>query len=371
MRPTHGLFVPGPAGRIEAHLAEGDAARASIVLCHPHPQYGGSMHDGVLATIAQIAEQRSIVPLRFNFRGVGDSAGSYDRGVGEVDDLLAVLDWLHREHHPGKLLLGGYSFGSHVVWQALDRAGALEHVLLVAPPVGAMNYPIRDGLEMPVDVIYGDADAFVAKLADAVREASPGTMLTADILDAFERNRERLTSVKGVARLAAGAAPKEDAKTQAVPSVAMTDAKSFLSHPELATEAFGPFTLVIAADGFDELVTCANAIEGQLTATIHGTDSDLAEAGALITAIERFAGRVIVNGYPTGVEVCPSMNHGGPYPATTDVRFTSVGTAAMLRFARPVCYQGFADTLLPVELRNGNPRGILRTVNGELTRDAV
>jgi len=180
MRPTHGLFVPGPAGRIEAHLAEGDAARASIVLCHPHPQYGGSMHDGVLATIAQIAEQRSIVPLRFNFRGVGDSAGSYDRGVGEVDDLLAVLDWLHREHHPDKLLLGGYSFGSHVVWQALDRAGALERVLLVAPPVGAINYPIRDGLEMPVEVIYGDADAFVAA-ADLERWAAamPAVRLTA------------------------------------------------------------------------------------------------------------------------------------------------------------------------------------------------
>jgi alpha/beta superfamily hydrolase len=180
MRPTHGLFVPGPAGRIEAHLAEGDAGRASIVLCHPHPQYGGSMHDAVLATIAQIAEQRSIVPLRFNFRGVGDSAGSYDRGVGEVDDLLAVLDWLHREHHPDTLLLGGYSFGSHVVWQALDRAGELARVLLVAPPVGAMSYPVRNGLNTPVDVIYGDADDFVVA-ADLERWAAamPAIRLTA------------------------------------------------------------------------------------------------------------------------------------------------------------------------------------------------
>jgi alpha/beta superfamily hydrolase len=180
MRPTHGLFVPGPAGRIETHLAEGDATRASIVLCHPHPQYGGSMHDAVLATIAQIAERRSIVPVRFNFRGVGSSAGSCDRGVGEVDDLLAVLDWLRREHHPDKLLLGGYSFGSHVAWQALDRAGELTRVLLVAPPVGAMDYAVRNGLETPVDVVYGDADAFVAA-ADLERWATamPAVQLTA------------------------------------------------------------------------------------------------------------------------------------------------------------------------------------------------
>lgn len=180
MRPTQGLFVPGPAGPIEAHLAEGDAARASIVLCHPHPQYGGNMHDDVLAIIAQIAARRSIVPLRFNFRGVGNSAGSYDRGVGEVDDLLAVLDWLRREHQPEKLLLGGYSFGSHVVWQALDRCGELARVLLVAPPVGSMSYPVVSGLETPVDVIYGDADAFVAAAdLEPWATAMPAVRLTA------------------------------------------------------------------------------------------------------------------------------------------------------------------------------------------------
>lgn len=250
-----------------------------------------------------------------------------------------------------------------------ERGDEIARGLVGSFTLGVGQFCTKPGLVL---VTRGaDTDAFVDKLADAVREAAAGTMLTADILDAFECNREKLTSVRGVTRVASAAAPAENAKTQAVPSVAMVDAKTFLAHPELATEAFGPFTLVIEADGLDELVASANAIEGQLTATIHGTDSDLAGAGALIEAAERFAGRLIVNGYPTGVEVCPSMNHGGPYPATTDVRFTSVGTAAMLRFARPVCYQGFADALLPAELRNANPRGILRTVNGELTRDAV
>jgi NADP-dependent aldehyde dehydrogenase len=216
-----------------------------------------------------------------------------------------------------------------------------------------------------------DTAAFIEKLAGAVRQAAGGTMLTTDILGAFERSRDALRSIDGVSEIAAAPATAASAATQAWPSLASTDAKHFLVHPELASEAFGPFTLVITVDDIDEMVACANALEGQLTATLHATDADIASAGNLIEAAEHFAGRLIINGFPTGVEVSPAMNHGGPYPATTDARFTSVGTAAMLRFARPICYQDFADAMLPVELHNANPTGILRTVNGVLTRDAV
>jgi NADP-dependent aldehyde dehydrogenase len=128
---------------------------------------------------------------------------------------------------------------------------------------------------------------------------------------------------------------------------------------------------VILADSVDEFAACAQALEGQLTATVHGTPAELAQARALFSVLEQKVGRVLVNGFPTGVEVCPSMNHGGPYPATTDVRFTSVGTAAMLRFARPICYQGFADELLPDALKNANPLGLLRLVEGRATRDPI
>jgi NADP-dependent aldehyde dehydrogenase len=155
------------------------------------------------------------------------------------------------------------------------------------------------------------------------------------------------------------------------PSVAVTSAQTFLAQPALATEAFGPFTLVVLAESPAEIAACAAALEGQLTATVHGTPADLAGTRPLLAALELRAGRVVINGFPTGVEVCPAMNHGGPYPATTDVRFTSVGTAAILRFARPVCYQGFADDLLPPALQNANPLGLLRLVDGQPTRDAV
>jgi NADP-dependent aldehyde dehydrogenase len=213
-------------------------------------------------------------------------------------------------------------------------------------------------------------DRLVAALAKLVDAAPAGTMLTADILAAFEAERGHLLAVDGVTCIAQ-AAPAGAGAKQARPSIAMTDTRRFLARPELATEAFGPFALIILADHMDELVACARALDGQLTATFHATAADLEQAAALLAAAERCAGRLVINGFPTGVEVSPAMNHGGPYPATTDVRHTSVGTAAMLRFARPHCYQGYPDGLLPPALRNANPLGIQRLVDGELTRGAI
>jgi NADP-dependent aldehyde dehydrogenase len=118
------------------------------------------------------------------------------------------------------------------------------------------------------------------------------------------------------------------------------------------------------------MAAVARHLEGQLTATVHGTTADLAEHASLISILEQKAGRLIVNGFPTGVEVCASMHHGGPYPATTDSRTTSVGTAAIDRFVRPIAYQDFPDALLPVELQDANPKQIWRLVDGELTKDA-
>jgi 2,5-dioxopentanoate dehydrogenase len=132
---------------------------------------------------------------------------------------------------------------------------------------------------------------------------------------------------------------------------------------------FGPSTLLVSWNSKEQLRRIVEGLEGQLTATLHATDEDVREFAWLIPLLERKAGRLVVNGFPTGVEVCPAMHHGGPYPATTDERGTSVGTAAILRFARPVCYQDFPREALPVELRDGNPRGILRLMDGRFTRE--
>jgi alpha-ketoglutaric semialdehyde dehydrogenase len=146
---------------------------------------------------------------------------------------------------------------------------------------------------------------------------------------------------------------------------------AFASDASLQDEVFGPTTLLVTYGAKQELLAAAHAMEGHLTATIHGTEQDLLEHRELIALLESKVGRLLFNGFPTGVEVCHAMVHGGPYPATSDGRSTSVGTQAIYRFARPVCYQDFPDAALPDELKDSNPLGILRMVNGSKTRDPM
>ena len=151
----------------------------------------------------------------------------------------------------------------------------------------------------------------------------------------------------------------------------VTDGKKFREERALHEEIFGPATLLIQCETMDELIELAGSLEGQLTATIHAEPEDEAVSQRLLQVLPEKAGRIVWNSYPTGVEVSPSMHHGGPYPATTDSRFTSVGTAAIQRFARPVCYQGLPMELLPAELQNRNTRQIWRMINGTLTKEEV
>jgi alpha-ketoglutaric semialdehyde dehydrogenase len=129
--------------------------------------------------------------------------------------------------------------------------------------------------------------------------------------------------------------------------------------------------LLVECENEADVLKTIDSLPGQLTATVHLTPDEEESSRAFLEAFTEKAGRVLLNGYPTGVEVCPSMQHGGPYPATTDSRFTSVGTAAILRFARPVCFQNFAEKLLPGELQNVNKLGIWRQINGQFTKDDV
>jgi NADP-dependent aldehyde dehydrogenase len=165
------------------------------------------------------------------------------------------------------------------------------------------------------------------------------------------------------------AARMKHAAVQAIGASALfkTTAKDFLAHPELAEELFGPSTLVVTYT--DQLVELVKALEGQLTATIHGSEEDLRDHSDLIRLLETKAGRLVFNGFPTGVEVGHAMVHGGPYPATSDGHSTSVGTRAISRFARLVCFQDFPNAALPAELQDENPLGIWRMIDGKFTRD--
>ncbi len=208
---------------------------------------------------------------------------------------------------------------------------------------------------------------FAKHLAAAMAEALPGTMLYGGLRDSYHDGLKRFTTLAGVKVAAQSRVAVDAGKTQALPTLFTADAKAYLANHTLREELFGPATLLVTGDR-SELSQVAAALDGHLTATLHGTPADLREHRDLVAILERKVGRLLFNGYPTGVEVSPAMQHGGPYPATTDARTTSVGTAAIERFVRPICYQDFPAEALPEELRDGNPRGIWRLVDGELRK---
>lgn len=218
-------------------------------------------------------------------------------------------------------------------------------------------------------------DALVAELKKLVKQAGSSPMLTEGIANSYNHGVVQMGKHSAVRTLALAAppaeTPAESSSWTGAPALLEICGRDLLAHPELAGEVFGPSTLLIRYEGRAEMLKLARALEGQLTATLHGTDGDILEYFDLVGILERRAGRLIVNGYPTGVEVCDAMVHGGPFPATSDSRFTSVGSLAIYRWARPVCYQNFPDVTLPEELRNENPLGILRTINGVFTREPL
>jgi acyl-CoA reductase-like NAD-dependent aldehyde dehydrogenase len=248
-----------------------------------------------------------------------------------------------------------------------DRGADIAAGLHASVTLGAGQFCTNPGLVVVES--GGAARSFLDELARLIQATPIGTMLSAGICAAYGAGVAERANLPGVELLAAAAAAPAVASVgepravhgQAGAALFRTDAATFLASPVLMNEVFGPTTLVVECAGRAEMLAVARALEGQLTASVHGTDADLAANGDLLEVLEGRAGRLVFNGYPTGVEVCHAMVHGGPHPATLDGRSTSVGTRAIQRFARPVCWQDCPDALLPEELREGNPLGIWRS----------
>jgi NADP-dependent aldehyde dehydrogenase len=257
-----------------------------------------------------------------------------------------------------------------VLPEALQTRGAqIASGLFGSFTLGVGQFCTKPGLVfLPCD---RDADALVAAIKSQAEQASASPMLSEGIWASYNSGVAERKSEERVALLTQPAAPPEQGGSYAAPVVFETGGADLLSDPELGKEIFGPTTLIVRYKDRQELIALARSLEGQLTATLHGTEADIAAYGDLISILERKAGRLVVNGFPTGVEVCHAMVHGGPYPATSDSRTTSVGTLAIYRWARPVCYQDFPQAALPDELKNENPLGMMRMIDGRLTRDAV
>jgi 2,5-dioxopentanoate dehydrogenase len=250
-----------------------------------------------------------------------------------------------------------------------ERGAAIADGLTQSVTLGVGQFCTNPGLV--VGLKGADLDAFVAGAAEKISAAPPASMLNAGICASFARGAARLASSPGVSVAGRSSGQPESARAEGAPTIFTTDARTFLKDASLAEEVFGPATLTVACGSREELESVARGLEGQLTATIHGTPDDLEEFRELISILEMKVGRLLFNGFPTGVEVCAAMQHGGPYPATSDSRCTSIGTAAIERFVRPICYQDFPEALLPSELRDANERGIWRLVDNEWTRGPI
>ena len=187
-------------------------------------------------------------------------------------------------------------------------------------------------------------------------------MLNSGIGSAYDSGANSFNKNNSGDRVSRGEAGEGDCQAEFL--LFLTTSDYFSNDDSLGAELFGPSTLIVTHDNKDKMLALARSLEGQLTASVHGTDADLIDNCDLLEVLETKAGRVLINGFPTGVEVCHSMVHGGPFPATSDGRSTSVGTNAIERFSRDVCYQSFPDSLLPRELQEDNPLKIRRMIDG-------
>ncbi|HEY2070148.1 MAG TPA: aldehyde dehydrogenase (NADP(+)) [Rhizomicrobium sp.] len=240
------------------------------------------------------------------------------------------------------------------------RADALGQAFAASLTMGTGQFCTNPGLVLALE--SSDLDRFAASATEALSKIAAGQMLTRGIRANYCNGVARLKSHAKVSHLGSGLEAGEG--TFGTAALFQVSARDFLADTALGEEVFGPSSLVVRCHDIDELIAVLHGLEGQLTATLHMEADDHGDARQLLPLLERKVGRILVNGWPTGVEVSPAMVHGGPFPATSDSRSTSVGTLAIDRFLRPVCYQNMPGDLLPPELTDGNPQRFRRLFDG-------
>lgn len=292
------------------------------------------------------------------------------KAVGFTGSLTAgrtLFDWANARREPIPVFAEMGSVNPVFLLPQKTEAEAEQTAKAYATSVtlGCGQFCTNPGLIFGVE---GHAlDRFMETLGTEAAAVPASKMLHAGIAAAYSEKRKNAIGQKGVTVLGSSLDTGDPLAGSA--TVATVDADTFIGNPLLQHEVFGPYTLVIRCRDTVEMLKAAGSLEGQLTCTVMGTEDDVMQNQGLIGRLRELCGRLILNGVPTGVEVCLSMQHGGPYPATTDSRFSSVGADGIKRFARPLAYQNWPDSLLPDELKDGNPLGILRTVDDKPFRE--
>ncbi|WP_223464103.1 aldehyde dehydrogenase (NADP(+)) [Pseudomonas sp. GL-RE-26] len=340
-------------------------------------------HSGHMATaecvanaILRAAEQTDMPKGVFNMiygAGVGEALVKHPaiQAVGFTGSLKggrALCDMAAARQQPIPVFAEMSSINPVLVLpEALRARGEKIAGELVASVVqGCGQFCTNPGLV--IGIRAPEWTAFSARVSNLMAAQPAQTMLNAGTLDSYEKGLRALLEHPGVTHLAG----HDQLGNQARPQLFKADVSLLLNgDPLLQEEVFGPTTIIVDVADKVELRQALNSLHGQLTATLIGEASDLQTHADLLVLLEQKVGRVLFNGYPTGVEVCDAMVHGGPYPATSDARGTSVGSLAIERFLRPVCYQNCPDALLPDALKNANPLGIARLVDGSSQRDSI
>ncbi|MCK7554682.1 aldehyde dehydrogenase (NADP(+)) [Chitinophaga sedimenti] len=251
---------------------------------------------------------------------------------------------------------------------ALEKNGAqLAQTYAGSITLGMGQFCTNPGLLLAVK--SPALDAFTGVLAEEIAKVAPAKMLHTGICRSFNEKLEEVLEHKDVQLVKQSA--QAPAELEAYPTLAKVSGAAFLADAALKEEVFGPFSLLVECESKAELIKVLKSLKGQLTTTLMATAEDIKANQDLLDLQTTLAGRIILNGAPTGVEVCAAMVHGGPFPSTTDPRFTSVGSSAIQRWVRPVCFQGFTEEMLPAELKSANPLNIWRTVNNQFTQAPV
>lgn len=309
--------------------------------------------------------------LNGNARGVGEALVKHPsiKAVGFTGSYAggkALFDYANARPEPIPVFaeMGSTNPVFILPHALIERAEEIATGLAGSITMGVGQFCTNPGLSF---IQKSDsADKFYKQLNHKISEVPAATMLTPDMKKAYDKGIQKTLKVNQVEEFAVGL--EEKTPNSATPRIFKTTIANYFENEDLSEENFGPSSVLVEAQTKEDILKAARNLVGHLTATVFGTAQDFAEYKELFDILELKVGRILINGYPTGVEVCHSMVHGGPYPATTAPQSTSVGTGAIKRFVRPVCFQDYPDAILPLALKRENPLNIWRLLNGNLEK---
>ncbi|MEJ2902506.1 aldehyde dehydrogenase (NADP(+)) [Pedobacter panaciterrae] len=357
---TASAFAAGCPVIVKAHAAHpGTSALAGQAIMRALHKSG--VHHGFFSMLFDEGYEIGEMLVKHSETRAVTFTGSYQGG-------MALLKMVQQRKNPIPFFAEMGSINPiFLLPQALkSRAGQIASTYAGSITMGAGQFCTNPGLLIAVK--SKELDIFIEHLKIEIERVASATMLTVGIYNNYKKRTTEVLKQPNTEVLAASLVLNADASCQALSIVSTISGNEFLQNPVLQEEIFGPYSMLVIADDTRQLTDIADILQGQLTITMMAEPSELAEYHLLIEKLKDKTGRLILNNPPTGVEVCAAMQHGGPFPATNDSRFTSVGSTAVLRFCRPLAWQNWPDEMLPDELKEKNPLNIFRLINNKWTK---